>query len=125
MCVACRTSRPKRELIRIVRTTGGFVGFDPEGHANGRGAYLCRDGACWESARSRGALERALEVTLLPEMKDALAKGPDVVFATPDLLGLRADILIAGSPRPSRLTQTGSSPSLTTNTKQGGARGQE
>ena len=46
-CVACRTARPKRELVRVVRTPGGAMVLDETGRAAGRGAYLCRDAACW------------------------------------------------------------------------------
>lgn len=55
-CVACRTQRPKRELIRIVRTPEGEVHVDPTGKAKGRGAYLCPQAACWELAIKRNAI---------------------------------------------------------------------
>jgi uncharacterized protein len=63
-CVACRTSRPKRELIRLVRTPGAAVVVDSSGKLNGRGAYLCPDEACWVQAERRRALDRALAVRL-------------------------------------------------------------
>lgn len=66
-CVACRTAKAKLELVRFVRTEGGRVVPDPRGRAPGRGAYLCRDAACWTLAQKRRALERALHVTLGPE----------------------------------------------------------
>ena len=58
-CVACRTTRPKRELVRIVRTPSGQVIEDPTGRLAGRGAYVCADGACRELALSKGGLARA------------------------------------------------------------------
>ena len=63
-CVGCRTARPKRELIRLVRTPAGAVVVDPTGKLNGRGAYLCPDEACWTQAERRRGLERALTVRL-------------------------------------------------------------
>ena len=63
-CVACRTSRPKRELVRLVRTPEGSVSVDITGKLNGRGAYLCRSDECWTLAERRRALERALSVSL-------------------------------------------------------------
>jgi predicted RNA-binding protein YlxR (DUF448 family) len=64
-CVACRQERPKRELVRIVRTLAGPVEVDPTGKRAGRGAYLCRDRACWELALKRPAfLGRALKTEL-------------------------------------------------------------
>ncbi|MDQ6748876.1 MAG: YlxR family protein [Candidatus Dormibacteraeota bacterium] len=63
-CVACRTERPKRDLVRLVRDPVGGVVVDQTGKLNGRGAYLCHDPACWTQAQRRKALERALKVSL-------------------------------------------------------------
>jgi hypothetical protein len=63
-CVACRTKRPKRELIRIVRTPSGAVVVDKRQKQNGRGAYLCPQRACWERALRHGVLNHALRVKL-------------------------------------------------------------
>jgi predicted RNA-binding protein YlxR (DUF448 family) len=69
-CVACRQVKSKRELIRVVRAPDGKILVDETGKANGRGAYLCRDRACWETGigQSRSAgnspLAYALKVTL-------------------------------------------------------------
>src|ERR671916_796064 len=41
-CVACRSPRPKRELVRVVRAPDGTVTVDDTGKKSGRGAYLCR-----------------------------------------------------------------------------------
>ena len=71
-CIACRQVRPKRELIRIVRTPAGHVELDPTGKKSGRGAYLCAKRSCWEPALRKGILERELETTLLPEDRAAL-----------------------------------------------------
>ena len=64
MCVACRASRPKRELVRIVRTPDGRVMLDETGRLAGRGAYVCRTAACLTIANSKGALSRALETSV-------------------------------------------------------------
>jgi predicted RNA-binding protein YlxR (DUF448 family) len=66
-CVACRASRPKRELVRVVRTPDGAVMVDDTGRRSGRGAYLCRQRDCWETALARRRLEHALKVTLTAE----------------------------------------------------------
>jgi predicted RNA-binding protein YlxR (DUF448 family) len=73
--VACRTERPKRELVRVVRTPAGLVTIDPTGRLPGRGAYLCADGSCWRLALRRSSLERALEVTLPEELRSRLDQG--------------------------------------------------
>ena len=71
MCVACRTARPKRELVRIVRLSSpkdeGTVMVDETCKRNGRGAYVCRQQICWETALARRQLERALKVTVTAE----------------------------------------------------------
>ncbi len=63
-CVACRISRPKKELVRIVRSPEGRVFVDPTGKANGRGAYVCPSEECLEAALSKRKLEAALEVKI-------------------------------------------------------------
>lgn len=71
-CVVCRTVRPKRELVRIVRTPDGAVMVDETGKRSGRGAYLCRQRDCWETAVARRQLEQALKVTLTAEAETLL-----------------------------------------------------
>ncbi len=76
-CVACRATRPKRELVRIVRlpspeAESRVVVVDETGKRNGRGAYLCRQRDCWETALARQQLERALKYKLTPEDKAQL-----------------------------------------------------
>jgi uncharacterized protein len=71
-CVACKQVRPKRELIRVVRTPDGQVMMDPTGKKSGRGAYLCAKRSCWEPAVRKGKLEHEFEVTISPEDRAAL-----------------------------------------------------
>jgi len=65
--------RPKRELVRVVRTPEGDVVVDETGKRNGRGAYLCPTRACWETALSRGLLNRALRTNLTEDAKAQIA----------------------------------------------------
>jgi predicted RNA-binding protein YlxR (DUF448 family) len=71
-CVACRQTRPKRELIRVVRTPDGHVELDPTGKKSGRGAYVCARRSCWDLALRKGRLEHELHVTISPEDRAAL-----------------------------------------------------
>jgi predicted RNA-binding protein YlxR (DUF448 family) len=57
--VGCRRRPPKRELVRFV-SADGVLAHDPTGRAPGRGAYTCRDPACFERAAARRAFSRAL-----------------------------------------------------------------
>ena len=85
-CVACRTVRPKRELVRAVRTPDGEVLVDETGKLSGRGAYLCRQRSCWDEALLHGHLERALEVRVQGESEAALrtyAEGLPLTVAPP------------------------------------------
>ncbi len=77
--MACRTARPKRELIRLVRTPDGAIELDRTGRVAGRGAYVCADGACWRTAAAKGALSRALGVPLPPAIRAVLEAGPDAL----------------------------------------------
>ena len=74
MCVACRGHDAKRGLYRIVRTPEGLVEPDPTGRRNGRGAYLCGQGACWEKALASGTLARALNVEIDSDTVDMLRR---------------------------------------------------
>ncbi len=71
-CVGCRSVRPKRELVRIVRTPEGCVAVDDTGKRSGRGAYLCPLRNCWETALSRGHLSRALRTSVTAETRSRL-----------------------------------------------------
>ncbi len=87
-CVACNTVRPKRELVRIVRTPEGEILVDETGKLNGRGAYLCRQRVCWEAALARKRLEQTLNVTLtdatLERLRNYLEIFPATLAAVPD-----------------------------------------
>lgn len=72
-CVACRSPRPKREMVRVVRTATGTVEVDLTGKKSGRGAYLCRQPDCWQRAIRRKALDHALKVELSATDREALA----------------------------------------------------
>ena len=47
LCLACRTQKTKKEMIRVVKTENGYV-VDPTGKLNGRGAYVCNNKECIE-----------------------------------------------------------------------------
>lgn len=66
-CVGCREAKPKKTLIRIVRTPGKSIIVDPTGKANGRGAYICPKKECLEAAVKSKRLSKSLEVEIGPE----------------------------------------------------------
>jgi hypothetical protein len=55
-----------------VRGPDGAVALDPTGRAPGRGAYLCRDAACWDAAARKRSLEHALSVAVPDELLASL-----------------------------------------------------
>jgi len=59
-CVACRQSRPKRELVRVVCLGDGKIEIDTSGKKPGRGAYLCYAPECWDKGLKKGRIEYAL-----------------------------------------------------------------
>ena len=71
-CLGCREMRPKKELIRIVRSPEGTLDLDARGKMPGRGAYLCHQTECLEKAIKSKAVERALEVPLTEEILNHL-----------------------------------------------------
>ena len=71
-CVGCREMKPKKELIRVVKSPEGQISLDFRGKLPGRGAYVCPDAACLASARKSKALERAFSMPLPPEVYEAL-----------------------------------------------------
>lgn len=71
-CVTCRESKPKRELVRVVRVSDDRVEIDRTGKKNGRGAYFCPAQECWEGGRKRKALNHALSMTVSTDNWDEL-----------------------------------------------------
>lgn len=71
-CLGCREMKPKKELIRVVRSPEGEVSLDFKGKKPGRGAYVCPNPDCLKRARKAKALERAFSVPMPDEVYDGL-----------------------------------------------------
>jgi len=67
-CAVCRASRPKREMLRIVRATDGSIQRDETGRLPGRGTYICQEPSCRDPERSAIAIRRALGSEAATEM---------------------------------------------------------
>jgi predicted RNA-binding protein YlxR (DUF448 family) len=65
-----------------VRAPDGTVAIDPTGRRPGRGAYLCRDAACWELAARKRSLDHAFKAPVPEALLAALAADPAVTAAT-------------------------------------------
>lgn len=76
-CVGCGEMKPKKELIRILKTeTGEFV-VDAAGKKNGRGAYICRSVECFRKAAKSRGLERSFKQEIPGEVYGSLEKEMD------------------------------------------------
>jgi len=71
-CVGCREMKPKRELIRVVKSPEDQISLDLKGKAPGRGAYVCHDTQCLRKAMKSKALERAFSLPIGQEIYDRL-----------------------------------------------------
>ena len=73
-CVACRETKAKRELIRLVHISNESVEVDTSGKKAGRGAYLCPTPECWEMGLKGGQLERSLRTKLTQDNRERLIR---------------------------------------------------
>lgn len=71
-CAGCREMKPKRELIRIVRSPEGVISLDETGKSSGRGVYLCRNAECLKKARKTNSPSKSLGVSIPDEVYDAM-----------------------------------------------------
>lgn len=71
-CIGCGEIHNKKEMVRIVRSPEGDVSLDRSGKKPGRGTYVCPNPACIEKAFQSKSLEKALQVKVSPETKEAL-----------------------------------------------------
>lgn len=71
MCVACRKMKPKAELFKVVRTGTGAE-LDEKQNKSGRGAYVCKDAGCIETARKKKAFSHHFKGRVNDELYNAL-----------------------------------------------------
>lgn len=71
-CTGCNEMKPKKELLRIVRSPEGEVSLDLTGKKNGRGAYICPSRKCLTAAIKAKRLERAFGCSIAAEIYDGL-----------------------------------------------------
>ena len=85
-CTGCNEMKPKKELIRIVRSPevkneNGEVVEEPQisldttGKKSGRGAYVCNNIECLQKAQKARRLERAFSCKIPEEVYTQLEEG--------------------------------------------------
>lgn len=73
-CIACREEKPKREMMRIVKTSSGEISPDLTGKAAGRGAYLCKNPICAIKLKKNKLLNRAFSCSVPPEVYEKISE---------------------------------------------------
>ena len=73
-CKGCNEMKPKKELIRIVKSPEGEISLDLTGKKNGRGAYICHSVECFKKVRKSKRLEKEFECKIPDEVYDLMEK---------------------------------------------------
>lgn len=71
-CIACREEKPKREMLRIVKTAAGEILLDFSGKAAGRGAYICDSESCIKKLKKYKLLNKAFSADVPVEVYDGV-----------------------------------------------------
>lgn len=73
-CVGCNEMKPKKELLRVIKTAEDEILIDSTGRKNGRGSYLCASSECLEKAQKNKGLARSLKTVIPPEIYEELKR---------------------------------------------------
>lgn len=73
-CLGCQEMKDKKSLIRVVKDQNDEFSIDPTGKKNGRGAYVCKDVACFERAFKTKGLERSFKMPIPETVYESLRK---------------------------------------------------
>ncbi|MGI6264308.1 MAG: RNase P modulator RnpM [Acutalibacteraceae bacterium] len=71
-CTGCGEMKPKRELVRVVKSPQGEIALDLSGKMPGRGAYVCLSLACLQAARKARRLEKGFGCAIPDEVYDRM-----------------------------------------------------
>lgn len=74
MCLGCGEMKPKKELIRVVKSAEGEISLDLTGKKSGRGAYVCNSLACLKKARKARRFEKAFSCQISEEIFSGMEK---------------------------------------------------
>ena len=73
-CLGCNEHKPKKELLRVVRTPEGEIVLDFTGKKSGRGAYICYDSKCLKKARKTKRIDGNLGVDIPEDIYDGMER---------------------------------------------------
>lgn len=71
-CIGCNETKPKKDLLRIVKDKDNKISVDLTGKMNGRGAYICNNVECLEKAIKSNRLSRTFEQDIDKEIYEEL-----------------------------------------------------
>ena len=74
MCTGCGEHKPKRELVRVVKSPEGEISLDLTGRKSGRGAYICPSIECLAKAKKARRLEKAFSCQIPDDVYAAMEK---------------------------------------------------
>ena len=72
MCLGCGEMKPKRELIRVLKSKEGDSSLDLTGKKSGRGAYICKSVECFEKARKARKFERSFSCMISEDIYNSM-----------------------------------------------------
>lgn len=74
MCLGCGEMKPKKELVRVVKTPEDEILLDITGKKSGRGAYICPNAECLAKARKAKRMEKNFACRISDEVYDSLER---------------------------------------------------
>lgn len=72
--MGCQQMKPKKDMMRVLKTPEDEMILDTTGKKNGRGAYLCKDMECLKKAKKNKGLERSFKMSIPDTVYDSLMK---------------------------------------------------
>ena len=72
MCLGCSEMKPKKELVRVVKSKEGEISLDLTGKKSGRGAYICRNVTCFQAARKARRFEKSFSCKIEDSVYEGL-----------------------------------------------------
>ena len=73
-CIGCGQMKPKKEMIRVIKTAEDEIILDTTGRKNGRGAYICPESECLRKAIKCKGLERSFKMPIPKDVYEMLTK---------------------------------------------------
>jgi uncharacterized protein len=73
-CIGCQEMKPKRELLRIVKSVDNVIHIDESGKMPGRGAYVCREMKCYQKALKGKRIQKAFQAPVSNSLYEEIKK---------------------------------------------------